>query len=108
MTRIGFKGIYIEPILKGTKTSTIRNRTFGLVGGEIVNAGCQYHLPPFAQLEVTHVEVLDEAQAQAGRDTYPFGTLYRIHFRLLEAKKKRRRARRPGVSNRQEPSDSVH
>ena len=55
MRQMAFKKAYIEPILDGRKTQTLRART-SHVEGDIIRAMCHWGKPPFAYLEVTGVE----------------------------------------------------
>ena len=84
MSRLTFKQVYIEPILRGEKTSTIRARC-RVQPGQRVQAICQYHRPPFAELEIEAVEELPAAEVPAeARAIYPgLETLWRIRFRTV-------------------------
>lgn len=70
-----FKGRFIEPILAGTKTTTLRRPSSRLPRlGERVNLICQWHRPAFAVGEVTEVRdvALDSlTDADAIADGYP-------------------------------------
>ena len=97
---LGFKGEFIEPILTGKKTSTIRGRSYGLQVGDVVKARCQYHLPPFATLVITKVEAITYAEATLAwpdiSETYGVADFYwRISFQLASGQKKRRRSYAP-------------
>ena len=60
MKQLAFKKKWIEPVLAGEKTSTIRARTSFQVG-ELVAARCSRQGPPFAQLEIVGVKPLKRA-----------------------------------------------
>lgn len=73
MRMIGFQGRYIDPILTGRKTMTLRRA--GARGlprdGETVNLRCRYDLPPFAQAvvdSVSPITVDDLTDADAHMD----------------------------------------
>lgn len=92
--RLGFKQTYIEPILSGEKTDTIRKDT-RLVAGDIVLARCRYDQPPFATLRVLSVRTvtlaeMDPERAAGVAAMYPGTRQFAcIAFECLEAKKKR-------------------
>ncbi len=54
VARLAFKKAFIEPILDGRKTSTLRAQT-RLAEGDEVDLACQWGLPPFARARVTRV-----------------------------------------------------
>ena len=104
MRLIGFRGRYIEPILAGTKTTTVR-KAHGAPGlprvGEVVGMRCRYDRPPFVYAQVTEVEPYrlanatdDDAQADghgdatewvaAIRDVYGDAPLVRVRWVLLD------------------------
>jgi len=86
--RLSFKAEYIEPILRGEKTSTIRGRC-RVRPGQRIDAICQYHKPPFAQLEVLSIERMPVAAVTESwpnvRQTYDQDHVYVIHFRRVSA-----------------------
>ena len=91
MATLSFKQAWIEPILNGEKTDTIRKAT-ALVRGDIVAAKCEWVKPPFAYLEVTAVEPvaqrdLDPERRERLAKLYGEGkTLVRIRFRRINAR----------------------
>jgi len=54
VARLSFKKTYVEPILDGTKTSTLR-KTTNLEPGDRVTLTCRWGDPPFAEATVTRV-----------------------------------------------------
>lgn len=69
MARLAFKQGFIEPILKGAKTSTLRPST-RVQAGDDVDLACQWGKPPFARARVESVsevrrEDFDEDLARA-------------------------------------------
>jgi uncharacterized protein YqfB (UPF0267 family) len=95
--RLGFKAEFIEPILVGHKTDTIRRSTT-LQPGDYVNAGCRYDKPPFAVLRVLSVSRvtyadMDRERAMGVAAMYPGAKEFaQITFEVVKAKKKRPRA----------------
>jgi len=73
--RLAFKGRFVEGIVSGSKTTTLRRPSGHLPGvGEIVAFGCQYHRPPFAfaeVIEIRDVTLADLTDADALADGYP-------------------------------------
>jgi hypothetical protein len=53
---LGFTKDYIEPILTGAKTTTLRRSRPNLAPGDVFGARCRYTDPPFALLRVVRVE----------------------------------------------------
>lgn len=102
MRRIGFQARWIEPILSGVKTSTIRRASGPLPRpGEVVGLRCRYDQPPFAHARIVSVSPLalgqvDEqiarsdgfegisALCRAILDLYGHVPLARIIFELVE------------------------
>jgi hypothetical protein len=90
MAMLSFKKVWIEPIMSGEKTDTIRKAT-ALVRGDIIEAKCEWVKPPFAYLEVTAVEPvaqrdLEPEQRERLAKLYGQGkTLVRIRFRRINA-----------------------
>lgn len=54
MRQLAFKQVYIDPILQGAKTTTLR-RNARVAEGDLVNATCRRGHPPFAVLRVRKV-----------------------------------------------------
>lgn len=72
MPGIAFKKVYVEPILKGKKTQTVRLGT-SLTEGETLVAHCRWGDPPFAHLRVTEIirkGINDLTDDDALRDGY--------------------------------------
>ena len=100
MAVLYFKSRWIDPILDGVKTQTLRRRIPGTLWcDDTFDAGCSWLDPPFARLEVVsidhvHVDDLTRADARRGatmlgtlidgiEQTYPdVASLVRIRFRL--------------------------
>lgn len=58
MRSLSFKQRYIEGILSGDKTSTLRKQAGRLAQGDVIAATCVWTDPPFAHLRVTAVEAV--------------------------------------------------
>ncbi|WP_297775438.1 ASCH domain-containing protein [Mycobacterium sp.] len=54
--QLGFTANYIEPILAGAKTTTLRARRPKFGPGDVFGARCRYGDPPFAMLRCVRVE----------------------------------------------------
>ena len=67
--RISFKKMWIEPILQGHKTQTMRSRKPKYEVGDRVAATCEWGKPPFCELVVADVEriSLDQITDQVAR-----------------------------------------
>lgn len=97
-----FKARYIEPILAGRKTQTLRTQLSpNIIPGVIVNAACHYDRPPFAELRIRDIRSvrvgdIDDACARADgfsdaqslrlalSETYPTASvLFAIRFKVL-------------------------
>lgn len=72
MAALAFKQTFVEPILDGRKTSTIRPHKAGRAEGVLVKFTCRWGQPPFAFARVTRVSQVtreemesDDALAQA-------------------------------------------
>lgn len=93
MVTLWFKQLYVEPILSGEKTDTIRKSPLRspLHVGEAVKFSVGPR-PPFAVVEITYVEPIDlDAVSQSEPDRAAFlraeygsTPLVRIAFRLRE------------------------
>ena len=100
---LSFKQTFIEPIQKGEKQTTLRGSRPYFLQGETVDARCRWTDPPFAQLHVEEIELvqleaLSDADAQNdGFESaeelrefldrlYPSrAELWLIRFRLVES-----------------------
>jgi hypothetical protein len=112
MKQLFFKGRFVELILSGKKTQTLRkpkSTQSAFAGmshlyseGDLISARNRYHEPAFATLrvlgcELTHIDELTDRDASADgfedlaelkqtiRETYPDadGALWRIRFELV-------------------------
>lgn len=55
MSRLSFKGRFVEPVKSGVKVQTLRKATT-LREGDVVPATCKWGEPPFAHLRILGVE----------------------------------------------------
>ena len=69
---LSFKQQFIEPIQKGAKQTTLRGSRPYFLQGETVDARCRWTDPPFAQLHIEEIELV-QLDALTDRDAHNDG-----------------------------------
>ena len=80
MKTLWFKQVFVEPIVQGTKTWTVRSKTNGLAVGDVVQCSVGPR-PPFAVVKI--VDIRETEPTVNTKDLYPEAfRLWALEFEL--------------------------